>query len=43
MEHWLLPIFLIVEGLSMIGVPLHIVIRIIGGLCALIAGILMVI
>ena len=42
MEHWLLPIFLIVEGLSMCGVPLHPAIRIIGGVCASNDGILMV-
>lgn len=43
MEQWPLPIFLIISGLSMCGVPLPQWISIIGGLCGILAGILLLV
>ena len=42
MENLLLPIFLVISGLSLAGVALPQVVRVIGGVCGLIAGVLMI-
>lgn len=41
MESWLLPIFLIVSGLGMCGVPLPRLVTVIAGICGIIAGLFM--
>ena len=41
MERFFLPVFLILAGLSLCGVPLPRWVAIVGGVCGIIAGVLM--
>jgi hypothetical protein len=43
MEQWLLPIFLIISGLSMCGVSFPQWVSVIGGICGILAGVLMLV
>ena len=43
MERFLLPLFLVIQGLAMCGVGLPRWIMIVGGICGIIAGIMMLV
>ena len=43
LEHWLLPIYLIIAGLSMCGAALPRWLIIVGGICGIIAGVILLV
>lgn len=43
LEYWLLPIYLIISGLSMCGASLPTWVKVVGGVCGIIAGVLLLV